>query len=501
MFAPEDQRPVYCPQCWWSDKWDGLDYGVEYDPSRPFLAQLLELDMKVPHMSLSVDYASLVNSEYVNYSGHVKDCYLVFIADFCENVLYSDILANDKDSMDCLMLDHSELCYGVVSGGRNSRLFFSEDCADCTEVYFSKDCRGCNNCFGCFGLRKKSYCFFNQPLEKEEYHRKVEQYRLDSYEELQKIKNETHTFWLKFPHKFAHLGARNTNVTGDYIFTASKNAHYIFYGIGVENSRYCQIMTVGPTQDSYDITSWGNNLQRSIEGVSVGEGADNIKYTMQAWPGVMDIEYSIWAVSSSHIFGCAGVRKKEYCILNKQYSKEEFEELRNKIRADMSRNPYRDAQGRAYPYGEFLPMDLSPHAYNESEAMSYFPLSKAEALARGYRWREPDPSPHKPTIKATDLPDSIKDVSDEIVKEVIECAECARAFKMIPAELDLLRRFELPLPRKCSNCRHRERMARVNPPRLYARNCAKCQASIQTSYPPDRPEIVYCENCYNSEVA
>ena len=31
--------------------------------------------------------------------------------------------------------------------------------------------------------------------------------------------------------------------------------------------------------------------------------------------------------------------------------------------------------------------------------------------------------------------------------------------------------------------------------------CAKCGKEIKTSYAPDRPETVYCKQCYNNEVA
>jgi hypothetical protein len=35
--------------------------------------------------------------------------------------------------------------------------------------------------------------------------------------------------------------------------------------------------------------------------------------------------------NSSNLFGCIGLRGKEYCILNKQYTKEEYEALVPKI--------------------------------------------------------------------------------------------------------------------------------------------------------------------------
>src|SRR3990167_655493 len=35
--------PVYNPDAWWSDDWDALDYGQDYDFNRPFFEQYLEL--------------------------------------------------------------------------------------------------------------------------------------------------------------------------------------------------------------------------------------------------------------------------------------------------------------------------------------------------------------------------------------------------------------------------------------------------------------------------
>jgi len=73
-------------------------------------------------------------------------------------------------------------------------------------------------------------------------------------------------------------------------------------------------------------------------------------------------------------------------------------------------------------------------------------------------------------------------------------------YRIINSEIQMLKRFGIPVPRHCAECRHMERMGRVAPPRLWNRNCDKCQAAIQTSYAPDRPEVVYCERCYQAEV-
>lgn len=50
------------------------------------------------------------------------------------------------------------------------------------------------------------------------------------------------------------------------------------------------------------------------------------------------------------------------------------------------------------------------------------------------------------------------------------------------------------------NCRQCANKFEVTDEDLYARECAKCATQIQTSYSPDRPEIVYCEQCYLKEV-
>src|SRR3989344_1050175 len=52
VFAKDSGIHVYCNPCWWVDDWDGTQYAMDYDSSRPFLDQLNDLFHKVPAMSL-----------------------------------------------------------------------------------------------------------------------------------------------------------------------------------------------------------------------------------------------------------------------------------------------------------------------------------------------------------------------------------------------------------------------------------------------------------------
>ena len=62
--------------------------------------------------------------------------------------------------------------------------------------------------------------------------------------------------------------------------------------------------------------------------------------------------------------------------------------------------------------------------------------------------------------------------------------------------------MNIPIPRRCFHCRHMNRVKRRNPFKLWYRKCMKegCNNEFETSYAPDRPEIVYCEKCYQGEV-
>jgi len=260
----------------------------------------------------------------------------------------------------------------------------------------------------------------------------------------------------------------------------------------------------------------GDKSEFLYEGVDFGHsGARNFFGVLNH--DSMDTIYTYMCYSSKNLFGCIGIRKGEYCILNKQYMKEDYEKLVPKIIEHMNTMPYIDAKGRTYKYGEFFPPEFSPFAYNETIGEEYYPIKKEEALKYGFKWRERENRNYNIEIQAENLPDHIKDTNDSITGKVIgclhkgECSEqCTEAFKILPEELKFYQRMNLPLPRLCPNCRHYQRLKKRNPLKLWHRSCmcdkenhahkGNCEVQFETSYAPDRPEIVYCEKCYQAEV-
>ena len=198
--------------------------------------------------------------------------------------------------------------------------------------------------------------------------------------------------------------------------------------------------------------------------------------------------------SSKYLFGCSAIKHGQYCILNKEYSKEEYFILRDKLIEHMKKTG---------EYGEFFPSEMSNFGYNETMAQEYFPLTKEEALAKGFKWWDQlQKTVSQETLKPEEIPDSIFDVSDSVLNEILVCIKCKRNYKIVQNELIFYRKHSIPIPHKCFYCRNSERLKFENPLKLWHRKCMKdgCQNKFETSYAPDRLEIIYCESCYNQEV-
>ncbi len=526
MFPPESEVRILDAHEWMKDTWDQYQSSREYDWNRPFFEQFQSLLKEAPLPSRSV--INLVNSEYSNNATDIKNCYLVFGATKVEDSYYSDNLTNSKSCFDSSSMVSSEAAYESFMDQRCHKAFFSSLCEDSHDLYLCLDCVGCSDCFGCVGLRRKQYYFFNQPLSKDEYEKRVAETWNGSLGSLISARRRFEELIREFPRRFAQ-SYKNVNASGEYI-SNSRNVTKSYNVNDGENLKYCHFIFNGSSRDSYDHYRFGGNTELIYESGSVGTNCSRVFFCYQCFTNCSDLYYSFSCVSCRDCFGCIGLYKKQYCILNKQYSKEEYEKILPKIIEHMKNMPFRDSQGLAYGFGEFFPQELSPQPYNASIALEFFPLTQDLALKSGFRWHAEDKRDYKTTLNSEQLPDSIKEVPDNIIKEIIRCAhdkncnqQCAGAFRIVSEELAFYRHYNLPAPRLCPNCRYFERIAQRNPIKLWQRTCMcggeksnggaysntsahfhdkdNCSNIFETSYAPDRPEIVYCEECYQVEVA
>ncbi len=468
MYRPGTPFPIYCRDCWLSDKWDPTEYGREYDMGKPFFEQFAELQNVVPRPALNE--TDNINSDYCNFTSHQKNCYLMFGSWFNENCGYGQTVLESKDCWDCIFVKNSEGCVGSLDLTKCYQTHFSQNCVACSDSAFLYDCKNCQNCLFSYNLRNKTYYAYNKPVSKEEYAKiKETMYAPEKFAAFRKEVQE------KAIHKFM-TGEQNQNVSGDFIYH-SKNVHKSFYIHDGENEKYAVRGGKGQ-KDSMDVfgVHAGELAYMSIN----ADFSSRIKFVISGENNI-DSTYLIDCYSTENSFGCISLRKKQYCILNKQYSSEEYEKLKSMCLQHMA---------ETHTYGEFFPMNISPFAYNETIAQEYFPMTKQTA----------------PTWY--DIPEKEYQIGGDIIlcdawaqdKEKAKEHKCTKAFRITPNERGVYEKYGIPLPTKCPNTRFFEKFSMRNPVRFYSRTCTNCGKDIETTYSPERKEMIYCEQCYQQAI-
>jgi len=489
IYSPDKKYIVYCPDCWWSDKWNDLEYGKNYDFNKSFFEQFNKLMLSVPR--LSIINRNSQNSEYTNICEKNKNCYLLIESSDNEDCLYSYWLQKSKNCVDCSFCNECILVYESDNCENCYNLKFSQNCQNCIDSYFLQNCIACKNCFGCINLRQKEFYIFNKIYSKKEYFIKLNELLNKNFHDFQNIKNDIFQFFNKYPRKFAQI-IQSENCSGDYILN-SKECLECFHA---QEAEYCKYSTHvwRSSKFIFDCDTVGINSELAYECINTAINSYNNKFCNRCWT-VTDSFYSNDCDNSTNLFGCVSLKHKQYCILNKQYTKEEYEKLVPKIIESMIKNG---------EWGEFFPSSISPFGYNETVAQEYFPLTKSAVgnadlhSLRRFKWSDYEPEFPKveKIIPANLLPDSINDIPNDILNWAVECEITKKPFKIIKPELEFYRKMNLPIPRRHPDLRHKDRMALRNPRKLWKRNCMKCNSEIQTTYSLERKEIVYCEKCY-----
>jgi hypothetical protein len=486
MYNPDVLFPVWDISEWWADDWSASDYAMDLDLSVPFVKQLGEIMNEVPRFSLMNTKSE--DCEYSNMTLRSKKCHLLFGCVEDENCDYGHIVWFSKDCIDNLYVTKSELCYECIDCLGSNRLLYSQECEACVDSIGLYDCRSCTNCIGCVGLRQQSYQIFNQQVTKEQYKEFLNKYPLSNKENIIYIFKKREELRRSMPARVT-FGSHNNNVSGDHIYNAH-NVEQSFDVKGGENSKYCYI--VNKPIESQDV-SFAVDIEYCFNVLTCG-GSNNI-ISSHITLDSSNIYYSDTCYNCKNLFGCCGLRNKEYCILNKQYTKEEYQKLVPKIIENMKESG---------DWGNFFPVWMSPFGYNESIVNEYMPLTKEQALSQGFNWREDIPHTRgQENCSYEDLPkDPDMYNEEELLDKILKCESCGNNYKFIGREIAFYKRMKLPIPAKCFNCRHQARMNVRNPRILNKAKCFSCGQITDTTYPKEKYHQykIYCEECYKKEI-
>lgn len=424
-YNPKYGYKICTPDEYWSDKVDNSVYGIPYDFKKDFFEQwnsLLKQSYLNPLTKINSE-----NSDYVNGGGNHKNCYLIFASSHCEDCLYSLNLFNCTNCVDCIFCNNCQFCYecsDCTNCYQSSFCTESDTCVDCMACF---DCRNCNDCIGCFGLERAKNCIFNRQVSEQEYKEFKNKFSSNSYQALKMIVDKAAKF------SVAHKPNRILNsedCSGAYI----KNSSNIYYGYNVVESQDCGYL-VGGNKAKDCWKGWFSGTE--LCSVGVYYSGNNCHFSYPCFNS--DNCWYCFAINScSNCFGCVSLKNKSYCILNKQYSKDEYFELVPRIIAQMQ-------AGGLWAQG--FPVKYAPCSYQESWVEEYFDDIPEETIKKlGYRW---DPITDGNADKGV-LSKDLKDVETKILdwKGPIICEESRRSFNLTKQELAFYHNQNLPLPRK-----------------------------------------------------
>lgn len=482
---PEEQRyPIYCHKCWWGDGWNALSYGKEFDPRRGFLEQFFELRDAVPQVAMMNDNGvTSENCEYTQDFAYGKNCYLVTASWQQQDCMYSTQCNHVKDVLDSFVIAlDCELVYQCLHGQHLYSCTYLDHCSNCKDCHFGFDLRGCSDCLCCAGLRQKRFYIFNQEYSEEAYRKKVAEYNCDSWSGTNNTLREFRKFLEKFPRRAVYQ-TNCDQCEGDSLFNCRN-----FHGTGFINGEHCRYCWMGDGPiNCYDVTNTGKP-QWCYEGVTP-DNSYMTHFTTWCWRDKYTY-YSDNCHSSENLLGCIALRRQKFCILNKQYSREDYERLAARILRQLQQSGQ---------WGEFFPLANAPFAYNISRAADLYPLTQEQALATGLSWKQPDHKQYAPPDYM--IPDSINDITDTILHHLLACHTCGRNYRILKQELDFYRKLLLPIPRECPDCRRKDRESSYPlSGQLFPRACAQCRNEVLTVYRPEEKSEVLCEQCYLKEV-
>lgn len=483
---PNSPLKIYDYEYFMSGDWSPFSFATIFDAGKSFIDQLYNLRLQVPQQAIT-RHPTNINCDYSTNGKNSKNAYCCSAIFSSEDMWYTRLAHTSREIMDSQAVRKSEQSYYLVqsrSCTQSSYLFFSQDCID---SHFLYDCRNCQDCFGCVNLRNKKYCFFNEQLTKEEYAERIAQERTDTRSGVAKVLLK---FW-ELVYANPVKASRNENAVdcSGVMITNSKGCTEVTDCEKSEHERYAD--SVIAHKDSMDIYGTGGS-ELLYETSGVGSQCSNVKFSALS-KTVTDSEYIINCRNCDHCFACIGLEGKSFCIFNQQYTEEEYYKEVDRIKTTLFEKG---------EYGELLSYKFSPFAYNGSTAEIAYPLTSNEVEILGAMWQpdiDSDFSNLK-TIHAKELPDSIKDVSDDILDLAIICVESGRPFRIIASELAFYRRWNIPIPVVHPYRRIRDRYKYAGSGKNYSGICKKCGIDVQTIYSDLDKWILYCDECFQKEI-
>lgn len=257
------------------------------------------------------------NCDYSDNLFDSKNCYFVFESAEMEDCMYTEDGFKEVSDVECRFgLEGNGNC-DCLDFASCSNCYGSQSIARCYDVWYSWDIGDCHDCFGCANLANKAYCIFNVQYTKEEYEEKLPELKKMPKEEVLRRRAEVIK---KFPQLHSeHFDYTNSDYC-DYVYHVT-NCYYCFDCANDEDSGYLTA--------SYECKDVWDSLH-VVRGEQLAEcsysGDIYNCYKVTDCTRCYDSYFLEDCLDCHNCFGCTHLSHKQYCILNVQYTKEEYNE-------------------------------------------------------------------------------------------------------------------------------------------------------------------------------
>jgi len=377
-----------------------------------------------------------INSIFADSVRNSKNCYLSFsIINDCENICYTfNAKHHSKDIFNSVwVLSQSENVYSSSAIVNSYNIFFSRNIVDSNNIWSSSNMIWCSECISCNDLSNQSYCINNIKYDK------------DNYNIIKKDYLNKKLFVVK---KWESSSQINTvNSWGDFLINCDSVNNWLRV-TNLKNGNNCVLIgSLDLCEDFNDVFMAG--MSKYFYGVVNSGRHSEYLYCCTDTINSNTLFYSLFCNSCSFCLGCIWLKNKSYCILNKQYTKEERYEKVDEIFWQMEKD---------WTLWEFFPASMNPFYFNDTAAyLIDSSFTKEEVTAKWYLWRDDPIKVDIPEgaeiVKVSELDqyewftEGNWTINPEILKKVIQ-DEQWNVRKIVRMEYDFLMKYGLPLPRK-----------------------------------------------------
>jgi hypothetical protein len=412
----------------------------EYILTNNFFDQFQDL-FKNTSFSPTYQVGGSENSEYSDMVLNGKNIYLSTISVYdCENIFYSfatrEGARNVYDSV--MVFENSENIYASQWVIASSNIFFSKYINNGYNLRFCSNCIGCKECIWCSELENKSYCIDNVQYDKGAYGVKKTQILANKslyHGKINDLQSNGINTW-------------SSNVSGSFL-SYSQDVDNGYYSYNIHKARNIMYMWgAGDNEYMYDIFVGWAVQGKHFYAVQWAGNSEHIYCSI----GINDashIYYSMYCSHCSFCIGCIWLKNKQFCIFNKQYTKEERHQKVEEIFAQMD---------KAWTLGNFFPGSINPFYFNDTAAYLIDPsFTKEEVTNLGYLRRDEPVKVDIPSnvevVKTITLGQyewyngTNRAINPSILNKII-MDEQGNYYRIVKMEYDFLMKYGLPLPRK-----------------------------------------------------